>query len=99
MKLSFQTGELEEIEKYPDKGMTGFTDDFIVLCDGYIVSVYDYDLNLLYRSEQDQGLITNFMGVGGGYAFYLYSGLEDMKAMAAVPLNGGDMLLLHKPVS
>lgn len=97
MKVSFQTGTLEEFGVFPEKINPDFTKDYIISCDNTRVSIYDYNLNLINQSDPvENALLMNFIGGDSQYAFFLYQANGRTRTdFAAVPIHGGDMLILR----
>lgn len=101
-KYSFETGTFEEILWLDDEGDQLFF--WPIYTKGYIVAetnfnnefriyVYDYDLNLLCRTEPIEGHYKHFMGADNEFIYY-YCWAEHGKHCFAVPLDGGDVIVI-----
>ena len=96
MKLSFQTGTLEQIGVFPSEaGGPVFVKDYIICHNSNSIYLFDYNLNLVSQSDSmDSDGLSNFLGANSQFAFYFYI-KDDINCMVAIPLHGGDILLLQ----
>ena len=99
MKLSFQSGEIDEIGIYPGDGDPYLANNYIFSRannDDFQTNIYTYDYNfnsVLQESYSNIGIFSNFYGANSRHAFYLYYDGTHYN-IAVIPLNGGEMLFL-----
>ena len=96
MKLSFQTGSLEQIGVFPSEALAPcLVKDYIICRSFNNIYLFDYNLNLIFQSESiDLSGLSNFLGANTQYAFYCYQ-KDDVNCKVAIPLYDGDILFLQ----
>lgn len=95
-KLSSQTKQIEEVGAFPGQSAAFLVEGGIVSYDSSRVYLYDYDFNLLSQSDPaDLTILYNFLGANSQYAFFLCFDADNAEDIIAVPLHGGDPLMLQ----
>ena len=96
MKLSFESGEIEEIGIYPGEGRPYFANNYIFQTNIY---TYDYNFNLVFQEScSSTESLSNFYGANDQYMFYDRYDRTNY-SFAVIPFDGGEVLLLKAPDS
>lgn len=94
--MSSQTKQIEEVGAFPGQSAAFLVEGGIVSYDSSRVYLYDYDFNLLSQSDPaDLTILYNFLGANSQYAFFLCFDADNAEDIIAVPLHGGDPLMLQ----